>query len=281
MSEPELQYSSVSGPFERAGLTFEIQVYKAAEDPDWVLEVVDEHGTSHVFEDRFTDEAEAHACAVEAIESGEVDPLAEEQEALLDAYGLLGHPDVEPGLSRPPMYILGVLTALHTTPSVPPVAEVFGELFSSNAGFLETALESISELHLAVGDCLESDQFWIPALNSYEDALQWSSGYLSVVERDPVWMKEEQADPNEMLAPIVALARGEEPATSELPEVELLCDELDACAAGLYDHWRDLRRTLAAEQGAATFKRETPKVGRNELCPCGSGKKYKKCCLRA
>ena len=28
-----------------------------------------------------------------------------------------------------------------------------------------------------------------------------------------------------------------------------------------------------------TFVRETPKVGRNEPCPCGSGKKYKKCCL--
>lgn len=28
-----------------------------------------------------------------------------------------------------------------------------------------------------------------------------------------------------------------------------------------------------------TFKRNTPKVGRNEPCPCGSGKKYKKCCL--
>ena len=25
-------------------------------------------------------------------------------------------------------------------------------------------------------------------------------------------------------------------------------------------------------------RRETPKVGRNEPCPCGSGKKYKKCC---
>ena len=26
------------------------------------------------------------------------------------------------------------------------------------------------------------------------------------------------------------------------------------------------------------FQREAPKVGRNDLCPCGSGKKYKKCC---
>lgn len=27
-----------------------------------------------------------------------------------------------------------------------------------------------------------------------------------------------------------------------------------------------------------TVKREQPKVGRNESCPCGSGAKYKKCC---
>ncbi|MEN8179620.1 MAG: UPF0149 family protein [Pseudomonadota bacterium] len=29
-----------------------------------------------------------------------------------------------------------------------------------------------------------------------------------------------------------------------------------------------------------TYVRETPKVGRNDPCPCGSGKKYKKCCLK-
>jgi preprotein translocase subunit SecA len=29
---------------------------------------------------------------------------------------------------------------------------------------------------------------------------------------------------------------------------------------------------------AAPVVRDTPKVGRNDLCPCGSGKKYKKCC---
>ena len=29
-----------------------------------------------------------------------------------------------------------------------------------------------------------------------------------------------------------------------------------------------------------TYKRNGPKTGRNELCPCGSGKKYKKCCGR-
>ncbi|MBI4622559.1 MAG: SEC-C domain-containing protein [Verrucomicrobia bacterium] len=27
-----------------------------------------------------------------------------------------------------------------------------------------------------------------------------------------------------------------------------------------------------------TIRRETPKIGRNDPCPCGSGRKYKKCC---
>ena len=29
----------------------------------------------------------------------------------------------------------------------------------------------------------------------------------------------------------------------------------------------------------APYRRETPKVGRNDACPCGSGKKHKRCCL--
>ena len=27
-----------------------------------------------------------------------------------------------------------------------------------------------------------------------------------------------------------------------------------------------------------TLVRKEPKIGRNDKCPCGSGKKYKKCC---
>jgi uncharacterized protein len=31
---------------------------------------------------------------------------------------------------------------------------------------------------------------------------------------------------------------------------------------------------------AAPLRRAQPRVGRNDPCPCGSGKKYKKCCLQ-
>ena len=36
--------------------------------------------------------------------------------------------------------------------------------------------------------------------------------------------------------------------------------------------------TGAVPPKGQTVRRETPKIGRNDPCPCGSGKKYKKCC---
>ncbi len=35
----------------------------------------------------------------------------------------------------------------------------------------------------------------------------------------------------------------------------------------------------SAPSKPSTYRREQPKVGRNDPCPCGSGKKYKKCCM--
>ena len=43
----------------------------------------------------------------------------------------------------------------------------------------------------------------------------------------------------------------------------------------------EMQEAADQKQGEAakvkTIVRDTPKVGRNDLCPCGSGKKYKKC----
>ena len=33
-------------------------------------------------------------------------------------------------------------------------------------------------------------------------------------------------------------------------------------------------------ESGVPYVREEPKIGRNDPCPCGSGKKYKKCCGR-
>lgn len=43
------------------------------------------------------------------------------------------------------------------------------------------------------------------------------------------------------------------------------------------DHLNGVEETLV-DKDYKTIKREQPKVGRNDPCPCGSGKKHKKCC---
>jgi len=46
--------------------------------------------------------------------------------------------------------------------------------------------------------------------------------------------------------------------------------------------YNDLRRRLGRTDRLslhASFLGASRKVGRNDPCPCGSGKKYKKCCL--
>ena len=43
---------------------------------------------------------------------------------------------------------------------------------------------------------------------------------------------------------------------------------------------QDQRAQAMGLPASRTVRREEPKTGRNEPCPCGSGKKYKKCCGR-
>ncbi len=51
-------------------------------------------------------------------------------------------------------------------------------------------------------------------------------------------------------------------------------------AAGLMNAYEYFRQEREADLGvhAPERQRNAAKVGRNDPCPCGSGKKYKKCC---
>lgn len=48
-------------------------------------------------------------------------------------------------------------------------------------------------------------------------------------------------------------------------------DSLPEAVAGIYNYWHSRSKHVPT-------KRESPKVGRNEPCPCGSGQKFKQCC---
>ena len=48
-------------------------------------------------------------------------------------------------------------------------------------------------------------------------------------------------------------------------------ENLPVIVQTLYNFWQ-------AKRGGSTVRREDDKVGRNDPCPCGSGKKFKQCC---
>ena len=57
-TEPELIQSPLSQTITRDGHTLQVDIYRLEEETDWLLEVVNDDGTSHVWDDRFaTDQA--------------------------------------------------------------------------------------------------------------------------------------------------------------------------------------------------------------------------------
>jgi len=78
-------------------------------------------------------------------------------------------------------------------------------------------------------------------------------------------------------------------ALPELPEIQLQRQESEERQKARAKELNELasnynkkkaKEALGSPGQVIPFKREEPKIGRNEPCPCGSGKKYKKCCLR-
>ncbi len=61
-------------------------------------------------------------------------------------------------------------------------------------------------------------------------------------------------------------------------EVERLQGQISHSAARLHQFWLE-RRGDARPRVLGPQVRSSPKTGRTDPCPCGSGKKYKKCCL--
>jgi len=66
---------------------------------------------------------------------------------------------------------------------------------------------------------------------------------------------------------------GEQKPVSALHDVELY-----QRAAKRNDRLAENPQTLSNQQGAKRNPAPYPEVGRNSPCPCGSGKKYKRCC---
>jgi uncharacterized protein len=108
---------------------------------------------------------------------------------------------------------------------------------------------------------------------------EWCEGYLRAVA---LTSEEWAAGGNEMeelLRPLLAFCEASDWAAHDLSEpgaTAMIQQQITPSVRAIHAYWL-ARRGEAIRQ--ETFRRTEPRVGRNDLCPCGSGKKYKKCCL--
>jgi preprotein translocase subunit SecA len=123
------------------------------------------------------------------------------------------------------------------------------------------------------------------------DLLRSGIGLRGYAERDPKieYKREGTRMFNEMLANMrervtdvifkVQVAIEPEAAGRGIAYSNVQTQHADATGAGFSAADQEAAMRKQGEAGQQqTIRRETPKVGRNDPCPCGSGKKYKQCC---
>lgn len=196
----------------------------------------------------------------------------------------------------------GLFTALICCPStVMPseyLAEILGGEMADDEAFADQReLQDFLDLAMrhwnAISASLGSRDIHIPLLLKDDEGVthgnDWARGFIRGMEmRRADWL--ELTDDEEhggFLDPIFMLAHEHDPELQSRSFGEPLTkerrDELLAFVTvsimGIYRYFERHRREAARSAGqSATFRRATAKVGRNDRCPCGSGKKYKQCC---
>ncbi|HWH39825.1 MAG TPA: UPF0149 family protein [Usitatibacter sp.] len=116
-----------------------------------------------------------------------------------------------------------------------------------------------------------------------EDLGDWAEGYLLGVDlADPRWDElADEEDYDNILFPFLALTGDAKQMALEASEEWM--DEaeeakmLDEIRTNIASHLLDVRQFWFDKSVPPTVRREGPKIGRNDPCPCGSGKKYKNC----
>jgi uncharacterized protein len=194
----------------------------------------------------------------------------------------------------------GFLAALICGPNLVRPSEylprILGEEFVfEDTSVLQEFLSLIMRHWNTIVDTLNSGEIYLPLLledeNGMSHANDWAVGFLHGMgfgkEDWAVLLNDEENAGS--LIPIFALANEHNPDPSLRPYTEAIGMELRekfiaSAAVGLLDIYQyfEAQRRLGfrSPDNLTTFRRTTPKVGRNDPCPCGSGKKFKHCCSK-
>lgn len=120
------------------------------------------------------------------------------------------------------------------------------------------------------------------ATGEFEDAEAWASGFADGVKLNrAAWQALFDApDGQRWYRPIGllgddAFSADQDDPTRTPEQRQALAQQIEEGLVNIHAYWLPMREAIHERQ---LSKRMGKKVGRNEPCPCGSGKKFKKCC---
>jgi uncharacterized protein len=209
------------------------------------------------------------------------EPLSDKDYALLDE-ALHRRSDYDLG------GMLGVLHAVAVAPGLIPPSHWLPKIFPKGPGPVEV-LSLVMRLYNTVLTAIGDANAITPDSDDIEGCRSFAGGYVDGASLDPVWRNSSR---HWMLVEHLAYFSGRDDFVSDEVwdeiEEEAKADDFDARMAmeltgivGLAHELLREEREGPMRPNASDASRSSPRVGRNDPCPCGSGKKYKKCCLNA
>ena len=173
------------------------------------------------------------------------------------------------------------------------IAEIMGETDASAAALADEARELIRHVLVEVRRQLveEALVLWLYPAHEGDDApmdyAPWGMAYLHGVDQaQEDWFdaldEEEAAYLDERLYPLMVVTGEAEAAAKQhgesWPDGDELAEMTRECEDSVLPVVEEMYRFWKVKRGVGTVRRDAPKVGRNDPCACGSGKKYKQCC---
>ena len=331
--ETDIIHSPLEQTYRADGHSMHIQIYRSV-DSQWVLELVDEGGTSTVWDDLFATDTQALAEALMAIKaegignfidsahkqahgaapdfmkalaqekfqpsSQEVQdmmmPLSEEELDELDNFLLYGVDDDE-GMTFEALdgYLHAIAIGPQTimpsqwlpkvwgegSATLPPTGDInrLNHILALVMRHYNSIIAGFQQNPPFVAPCWSIHQFDI---GEFEEADMWAFGFTEGValQRDAWQPLFDSPEGRQWYRAIGLLGENDfssdqDALTTTPAQREELAKQIEESLMNIHAFWLPLREATHEREMSQRLR---TKVGRNEPCPCGSGKKFKKCC---
>jgi uncharacterized protein len=150
-------------------------------------------------------------------------------------------------------------------------SEILMLLMRHMNGIVQTLMEDPEDFEPLYLEHIMNDE-------SYTIVDEWCEGYYRGVElSSEAWLDDEEMAI--LLAPIFAFTEATEWSGHNFTdeEVKSIQQAIAPSAREIHAYWLQQRADMPPQD--SPIINTEPKIGRNDPCPCGSGKKFKKCCL--